>query len=162
MGIYLNSMYDLRFNNQGILIGVFGALITSVYQVLVGKKQKDLELNALQLLFYQAPLSALLLLFVIPFFEPLFETNGAFCNSRTINEIIIISLSGAMAFLVNLSIYMVIGSTSVLTYNMVGYFKFILIIAFGIFMYRDPLEIEQFLSFVIIMIGKFILENDGI
>jgi len=129
MGIYLNSMYDLRFNNQGILIGVFGALITSVYQVLVGKKQKDLELNALQLLFYQAPLSALLLLFVIPFFEPLFETNGAFCNSRTINEI---------------------------------YFKFILIIGFGIFMYRDPLEIEQFLSFVIIMIGKFILENDGI
>ena len=41
MGIYLNSMYDLRFNNQGILIGVFGAFITSIYQVLVGKKQKD-------------------------------------------------------------------------------------------------------------------------
>lgn len=153
IGIYLNSMYDLRFSNEGILIGVFGAFITSIYQVLVGKKQKDLELNALQLLFYQAPLSALLLLIVIPFFEPLFTENGAFYNSRTLNEFIIISLSGAMAFLVNLSIYMVIGSTSVLTYNMVGYFKFILIIATGILMYRDPLEVQQFLSFVIIMLG---------
>lgn len=153
MGIYLNSMYDFTFSYQGILIGIVGAIITSIYQVLVGKKQKDLDLNALQLLFYQAPLSALLLIMVIPFFEPLFETNGAFYNSRTLNEIILITLSGAMAFLVNLSIYMVIGSTSVLTYNMVGYFKFILIIAFGILMYKDPLEIEQFFSFIIITLG---------
>lgn len=36
---------------------------------------------------------------------------------------------------------------------MVGYFKFILIIAFGIFMYKDPLEVQQFFSFIIIMLG---------
>lgn len=153
MGIYLNSMYDIKFSNQGIFIGVVGALITSVYQILVGKKQKDLDLNALQLLFYQAPLSACLLLMVIPFFEPIFSEDGAYFFSRTLNEVIVILLSCAMAFLVNLSIYMVIGSTSALTYNMVGYFKFILIIAVGIFMYKDPLEVQQFLSFVIIMLG---------
>lgn len=33
IGIYLNSMYDLKFNNQGIMIGIVGALITSIYQV---------------------------------------------------------------------------------------------------------------------------------
>ena len=36
---------------------------------------------------------------------------------------------------------------------MVGYFKFVLIIAFGIFMYKDPLEVQQFFSFIIIMLG---------
>ena len=34
---------------------------------MVGAKQKQLDLSAIQLLYYQAPLSSLLLLFTIPF-----------------------------------------------------------------------------------------------
>ena len=36
----------------------------------VGEKQHEFQVNSMQLLFYQAPLSALLLLIVIPFVEP--------------------------------------------------------------------------------------------
>ena len=40
---------------------------------LIGEKQKELNLDSLQLLFYQAPLSAFLLLFVIPLADPLYK-----------------------------------------------------------------------------------------
>ena len=36
----------------------------------MGEKQHEFQVNSMQLLFYQAPLSALLLLIVIPFVEP--------------------------------------------------------------------------------------------
>ncbi len=46
----------------------------------VGEKQKEYGIDSMQLLFYQAPLSALLLSFVIPFFEPIKGENGVFTN----------------------------------------------------------------------------------
>ncbi len=42
----------------------------------VGEKQKEFNVNSMQLLYYQAPLSAFLLLFVIPFFEPVVGYGG--------------------------------------------------------------------------------------
>lgn len=46
----------------------------------VGEKQHELQVNSMQLLYYQAPLSAFLLIFVIPFFEPLDAFHGVFFN----------------------------------------------------------------------------------
>lgn len=37
---------------------------------MVGEKQKEFELNSMQLLYYQAPLSALILLLPALYFEP--------------------------------------------------------------------------------------------
>lgn len=46
----------------------------------VGEKQKELKVNAMQLLYYQAPLSAILLLFCIPFFEPITGYGSVFSS----------------------------------------------------------------------------------
>lgn len=43
---------------------------------LVGEKQQELQVNSMQLLHYQAPLSAFLLILIIPFFEPLDAFHG--------------------------------------------------------------------------------------
>lgn len=44
---------------------------------------KELKINAIQLLAYQAPLSAILLFGIIPFFEPLSGKNGIFYLERS-------------------------------------------------------------------------------
>jgi solute carrier family 35 protein E3 len=44
----------------------------------IGEKQKEFEVNSMQLLFYQAPLSAIILSFIVPFFEPLTGPQGVF------------------------------------------------------------------------------------
>lgn len=44
----------------------------------VGEKQHELQLNSMQLLYYQAPLSACMLMLVIPFIEaPVYSIHGA-------------------------------------------------------------------------------------
>jgi solute carrier family 35 protein E3 len=47
---------------------------------LVGEKQQELQVNSMQLLYYQAPLSAAILVFVIPFFEDLDAFHGVLYN----------------------------------------------------------------------------------
>jgi solute carrier family 35 protein E3 len=83
LGIFFNSMYDLNFNVFGLTIGLVGTAVTSLYQVWVGEKQKEFKVNALQLLIYQAPLSSLMLMCVIPFFEPVVGEGSIFDPDRT-------------------------------------------------------------------------------
>ena len=44
----------------------------------VGEKQHEFKVNSMQLLYYQAPLSAVLLVFCVPFFEPVVGEGGIF------------------------------------------------------------------------------------
>ena len=107
----------------------------------------------MQLLLYQAPLSAIILALIIPFFEPLFDNKGLFDFDRSLTEWIFILVSGLMAFLVNVSIYWIIGTTSALTYNMVGNVKLSLIIAVGYILFKDPIKYQQILAITLVNIG---------
>lgn len=66
---------------------------------------------------------------------------------------LVIASSGVLAFLVNLSIYWIIGTTSALTYNMVGHLKFNLVIGFGIFLFNDPIKFQQVLAILMLLVG---------
>jgi solute carrier family 35, member E3 len=44
----------------------------------VSEKQLELQANSMQLLYYQAPLAATILMPIIPYFEPLFDNQGLF------------------------------------------------------------------------------------
>ncbi|XP_074936950.1 solute carrier family 35 member E3 isoform X1 [Phalacrocorax aristotelis] len=78
LGVFLNSYYDVKFNLLGMAFATLGVLVTSLYQVWVGAKQHELQVNSMQLLYYQAPMSSAMLLFIIPFFEPVFGEGGIF------------------------------------------------------------------------------------
>lgn len=60
-----------------------------------------------------------------------------------------------MAFLVNLSIYWIIGITSALTYNMAGNIKFCLIILIGAIIFKEAMKLEQLFSIISVTIGNF-------
>ncbi|XP_025332435.1 solute carrier family 35 member E3 isoform X2 [Canis lupus baileyi] len=78
LGVILNSYYDVKFNFLGMVFAALGVLVTSLYQVWVGAKQHELQVNSMQLLYYQAPMSSAMLLVVVPFFEPLLGEGGIF------------------------------------------------------------------------------------
>ena len=64
--------------DQPIIVTYFSLFPNSLTQTeqLVGSKQKELEANSMQLLYYQAPLSSAMLLCIMPFFEPLTGAHG--------------------------------------------------------------------------------------
>ncbi|XP_071816959.1 solute carrier family 35 member E3-like isoform X2 [Apostichopus japonicus] len=149
-GVILNSIYDVRFNVKGTVYATLGVLVTSLYQVWVGVRQKELNLNSMQLLFFQAPMSVMMLFCVVPFYEPLHVTLE---QQWSWTALLLVVASGCVAFSVNLSIYWIIGNTSPITYNMVGHMKFCLTLLGGYFLFHDPLASNQLVGVALTFSG---------
>ncbi len=108
IGVCTHSVNDIKLTMLGTIIASIGVLSASLYQVWVGERLKELEMNSQQLLFYQAPLSAILLIPLIFLMEslPSYATSEEQRNALTA-----VITSGVVAFAVNLSVYWVIKNT---------------------------------------------------
>ncbi|XP_035672310.1 solute carrier family 35 member E3-like [Branchiostoma floridae] len=152
MGVFLNSYYDMKFNLLGSVYAGLGVLVTSMYQILVGAKQQEFQVNSMQLLYYQAPLSAGMLLFVVPIFEPITGEHGLL-QAWSYQALGMVALSGIMAFSVNLSIFWIIGNTSPVTYNVIGHLKFCITIMGGFLIFREPVTTNQCVGIALTLAG---------
>ncbi|KAL0106328.1 hypothetical protein PUN28_016210 [Cardiocondyla obscurior] len=150
LGVVINFYYDIQFNVIGAIYATLGVLVTSLYQIMINRKQKEFQMDPMQLLFYQAPLSAIMLWIVIPIWEPVGQT---FTHNWSLLDIIMVILSGVVAFFVNLTSYWIIGKTSPLTYNMVGHSKFCLLLLGGSFLFNEKLAKNQVIGIVLTLMG---------
>lgn len=150
LGVVINFYYDIQFNVIGTVYGTLGVLVTSLYQVMVNRKQREFQMDPMQLLFYQAPLSTVMLLIVIPIFEPVGQT---FTHNWSLMDVVMVILSGVVAFFVNLTSYWIIGKTSPLTYNMVGHSKFCLLLLGGSLLFHETLAINQVIGITLTLVG---------
>jgi solute carrier family 35 protein E3 len=103
----------------------------------------------------QAPISSLMLAAVIQFLEPPFAETGVMGKAlplaawvrlyrfRSAHYQQAAFVSAIVAFVVNLSIFMVIGKTSPITYNVLGHFKLCTVLAGGFLIFHDPLNANQ-------------------
>ncbi|KAF6032555.1 SLC35E3 [Bugula neritina] len=160
LGVFLNNYNDVQINLKGLIFATSGVMVTSIYQVWVGSKQQEFQANSMQLLYYQAPLSALLLMIVIPFAEPVTSAGGIFSQLWSLSAILSVICSGCVAFLVNLSIFWVIGNTSPLTYNMAGHLKFCLIV-FGSFLVFHEFPSANQIIGIVLTISVILYPNDS-
>ena len=150
IGVVINFYYDIQFNIIGTVYASMGVFLTSLYQVMINIKQREFQMDPMQLLYYQAPLSAVMLFFVVPFLEPVEQT---LTRSWSLIDLIMVILSGIIAFLVNLTSYWIIGKTSPLTYNMAGHFKFCLLLLGGSLLFHETLIINQVIGITLTLIG---------
>ncbi|KAF3859682.1 hypothetical protein F7725_022081 [Dissostichus mawsoni] len=134
------------------LVPITLGVILNSYFDWVGAKQHELQVNSMQLLYYQAPLSSGFLLCVVPMFEPLTGDGGIF-GPWSLPALATVLFSGVVAFLVNLSIYWIIGNTSAVTYNMFGHFKFCITLVGGYLIFHDPISINQALGILCTLAG---------
>jgi solute carrier family 35 protein E3 len=153
LGVLLTSATDIQFNFIGAVYAFLGVLVTSMYQIWVGTKQKELGLDSMQLLFNQAPISAIMLLFLIPVFE---DPSEILSYPYDTQSVIAIFISSVLAFCVNLSIFLVIGRTSAVTYNVVGYFKLALVVLGGFLLFQYPVMPLNILGIILTLSGVVI------
>ncbi|UJR14021.1 hypothetical protein I4U23_001020 [Adineta vaga] len=152
IGVCINSINDFQLTLFGSTIATIGFMSASLYQIWISERLKELEINSQQLLYYQAPLSALLLIPFILLIEhfPSYET-----DEELRIAIVNVVASGIVAFVVNLSVYWVIKNTSALTYNMIGHMKTVSILVGGFILFEDSLNIKQFLGILLTLFGLF-------
>jgi len=143
VGVAMSTVSDVRFNRYGLFWAVLGIISTSYYQIFVKKKQKDLEANALQILYYQAPQAAAMTFVLTPFLDEqleLQELTSLLASGLTPGQVAVsgvLFLSCILAFCVNLSIFLVVGATSPISYNVLGHAKLLVILTFGIMAFGD-------------------------
>jgi len=148
IGVVIATVSSIDINFWGLFWGIAGILSTSIYQIWVKTEQSNLEASSQQLLYYQAPVSAFMLICIIPFVEDIFGPEGLLSFQWEPVVTFYVFLSSALAFLVNLSIYLVISSTSPVSYNVLGHGKLCVILASGFLLFGDSFSFKIFLGVV--------------
>lgn len=158
IGVVVTTVTDFRLNAFGTVIAAAGVLVTSFYQIWSGALQRTLQVSALQLQYYTAPLSALFLVPFVPLFDNWradapHDAGSIFAYRFTAHNVAVIALTGVLAFLVNVSIFMVIGRTSAVTYNVLGHAKTAFIITTDFLCFGRPFNAQNVVGIVLTMAG---------
>ncbi|KAK4115107.1 TPT-domain-containing protein [Canariomyces notabilis] len=125
----------------GIAFALAGILASSLYTVWISAYQRRLKVSSMQLLHNQAPISALLLLYVIPFVDvfPGSATTATTTTSwREAFKLLLLSgrgmlvlLSGVFAALINISQFFIVARAGPVSSTVVGHVKTCAIVALG-------------------------------
>ena len=157
IGVIITSVTDFRLNLVGSLYAIAGVIVTSFYQIWSGTLQNSLDCNALQLQSYVAPLAAC---FIVPFIPLLDNYSTTDENSIWFYEfkpdnLSVIALTGFFGFLVNISIFLVIGRSSPLSYNILGHSKTIVVLLSDFILFGRPANIKSSAGILLTLIGVF-------
>jgi solute carrier family 35, member E3 len=153
-GVAIVSYYDAKAaggehvktsSMAGMVFAFAGVLASSLYTVWIGTYQKKFEMSSMQLLFNQAPISAFLLLYVIPFTDqpPMwsqlpawkwrliamvrFSDGPRYQKTAAADDL----QSGIMASLINISQFYIVAGAGAVSSTVVGHVKTCSIVALG-------------------------------
>eukprot|EP00758_Cryptobia_borreli_P015741 Tbor_TRINITY_DN6049_c0_g2::TRINITY_DN6049_c0_g2_i1::g.10600::m.10600/K15285/SLC35E3; solute carrier family 35, member E3 len=141
----INYIYN---NNKGAIYAFLTVLMTCIYQILIATRQKEFKCNGYQLLYAQAPISTLMLIPLCFYFDFLPEIRES--PPFTILAAVISSVPAIAA---NISMYLVIGKSGPVTYNVLGYCKLVIITCINFISVDLPLNFKNMSGVVIMMMG---------
>ncbi|KAG8671065.1 hypothetical protein FPOAC1_004302 [Fusarium poae] len=127
LGVAMVSYYDSRPSDDanvkttsqlGIVFALMGVVFSSLYTVWIAAFRKKLVISSMQLLLNQAPLSAFLLLYFIPWVDEF-----PVINQVSISHWVLIPFSGILAMLINISQFFIIAETGPIASTVVGHTK---------------------------------------
>jgi solute carrier family 35, member E3 len=157
LGVIATTVTDFRLNFVGAAYATAAVIVTSFYQIWSGTLQKSLDCNALQLQTFVAPLAAVFILPFIPLFDNYSWTDdSAIWNYPfTSTSVSLIALTAFLAFFVNVSIFLVIGRSSPVSYNVLGHCKTVFILGSDFVLFGRPATLKSSTGILLTLIGVF-------
>ncbi|PNH06400.1 Solute carrier family 35 member E3 [Tetrabaena socialis] len=178
LGIGVATVTDSQMvsNVLGIGVGMGATLVTALYQIWAGSKQRELKASSMQLLHAYTPQATIMLGLLVPLCEPMGWAHTAAAAAGPLPAgaaaaalvrppgsllayayhpaaVAAIVISAVLGLLVSLSTFLVIGATSSLTYNVVGHLKTIIILSGGCVFFGDTMPTKKLLGVCIAMGG---------
>lgn len=154
-GMVIAFATDFNLNFLGTLFALVSVVACACYAVWTGRLQKELDANPLQLQVYVAPMVAAML---VPFVLAA-DVIGKEPGSRvldyayTAEHVRLLLYSGIAALCVNVSVFMVIGYTSSVTYCVLGIAKTSAIILTDFVFFGRPLELMNLMGILLALAG---------
>lgn len=157
LGVIITVATDFRLNFVGSMYAIAGVVITSLYQIWSGTLQKSLECNGLQLQTYVSPLAAVFILPFIPIFDNYSVSSPDSIWDYKFNQenLSIILITGFFGFLVNISIFLVIGRSSALSYNILGHCKTVVVLLSDYILFGRPATFKSSIGILLTLSGVF-------
>lgn len=149
-GIFITVFTDVDINLVGTFFAIVAVGSNAMYTIYGKRKQNELNVNAMQILLYQSIMSAVILAFCIPVFDDVKELMN---YEFTPQNILVIFLSCVTAFLVNLSFFLIVGKTSPLSVNVLGYFKTCVVFIGGVMFFDTNADFKNICGITLTMIG---------
>lgn len=149
VGVFITVYTDSNLNIVGTFWAVLAIVANSFYTIWGKTKQVELNVSPMQLLTYQAPLSAVFLLFALP----LDGVTELAKFEYTSFAVLAIGLSCVFAFGVNFSFFLFVRQTSPLTMNVVGYLKTCLVFLGGFLLAKTQATPQNVAGILITMAG---------
>nr|XP_029123223.1 UDP-xylose transporter 1 isoform X3 [Elaeis guineensis] len=119
----------------------------------IGFYQKRLKVSSTQLLYQSSPYQAAILFVTGPFVDRLLTKRSVFAHSYSLVVLGFIILSCLIAVSVNFSTFLVIGTTSPVTYQVLGHLKTCLVLSFGYILLHDPFTARNIIGILIAICG---------
>ncbi|KAJ1271900.1 hypothetical protein BS78_06G161000 [Paspalum vaginatum] len=153
LGVGIASVTDLKLNMLGSVLSGLAIATTCVGQILTNTIQKKLKVSSTQLLYQSAPYQAAILFATGPFVDQLLTNQNVFAHKYSAPVLGFIVLSCLIAVSVNFSTFLVIGTTSPVTYQVLGHLKTCLVLSFGYTLLHDPFTLRNILGILIAIFG---------
>ncbi|KAG2573388.1 hypothetical protein PVAP13_7KG237200 [Panicum virgatum] len=153
LGVGIASVTDLKLNLLGSILSGLAIATTCVGQILTNTIQKRLKVSSTQLLYQSAPYQAAILFATGPFVDQFLTNRSVFAHKYSAPVLGFIVLSCLIAVSVNFSTFLVIGTTSPVTYQVLGHLKTCLVLSFGYTLLHDPFTLRNILGILIAIFG---------
>ncbi|KQJ83622.1 hypothetical protein BRADI_5g15850v3 [Brachypodium distachyon] len=153
LGVGIASVTDLKLNLLGSVLSGLAIATTCVGQILTNTIQKKLKVSSTQLLYQSAPYQAAILFATGPFVDQLLTNRSVFAHKYSTPVVAFIILSCLIAVSVNFSTFLVIGTTSPVTYQVLGHLKTCLVLSFGYTLLHDPFTMRNILGILVAIFG---------
>lgn len=150
IGVAMTSVGETYFSIIGFTFQTLGILAESARLVLTNALMKQLKLDSLSSLYYIAPMC---LAFIFPAML-VFEVSELPWDRIFSGSFgLILVANGAIAFLLNVAVVMLIGNTSALVLTLAGIIKDLMLVCLSIVVFGSPVTLLQYLGYFIALVG---------
>ena len=150
IGMGLVAINEVSINAVGCLWAACAVCTSSLAQIFFAPLQKELGLNALQMMFHLSPIMTIGSLLTIPMFE---DVTALYDFDVKLTLVVDVVVSCFMALASNLTNFLVLGWSSPLTYQVIGHLKTIMILISGIFLYDSIPSGKSIAGMALAMVG---------
>ncbi|KAI1055543.1 hypothetical protein LB506_011474 [Fusarium annulatum] len=156
VGVGMVSYFDTKATSTnasttgvlGVVFSFLGIFFSSLYTVWLESYRRQLSMTSMQLLLNQAPLSAFLLLYFIPFVDKAPAQEGL-----SLNLWALIFMSGIFAALVNVSQFFIIAEMGPVSSTVVAHGKTCIIVAIGWYISGRDVADKSIIGLMMALLG---------
>jgi len=148
-GIALTTIGESEFSWVGFTFQALAIFFEAFRLVMVNIILKDLKLDSLSTLYYNAPFCAVLIGISCGWFELSRITADKF----TLPFCALLVLNGFMAFSLNIASLMLIKNTSALILSLAGVFKDIFLVLSSVLVFQTPVSLLQYIGYSISLLA---------